>query len=328
MDGDPHSSGVIDPSAFEQADDNVVQPFQLEASALRGRMVRLGSVLDDVLTAHDYPAPVAHLVAETMTLCALLSSMLKYDGVFSLQAKGDGPIGMLLSDMTSDGDLRACATFDAERLEHSREQLAALKTKEGAQNHLAQYLGKGYIAFTVQPNEDTGGEKYQGIVELKGASLIDCVQHYFNQSEQIKTGIKMAVGQRDGHWRAGGLMLQMMPEEGGHTKDGAPQSLGNLDEDDWRRAMILLDSAKDDEILDAQLHSNVLLRRLYHEDGVRVFEPLAVQHQCRCSLEKVESVIALMNDDDLSYLLEDDKIVMRCEFCSRDYVFDPEQLKK
>ena len=309
---------IVDPDSFREADDNVVQGFQLESTHLRGRIVRLGSVLDDVLKAHDYPDPIAHLVAEMMTLTALLSSMLKYDGIFTLQTKGDGPVGMLVADMTSDGDLRACASYDPERLGHAREQLAALKTVEGSQNHLAQYLGKGYIAFTV--DQGAHSERYQGIVELEGASLVDCVQHYFNQSEQIKTGIKMAAGVRDGKWRAGGIMVQKMPEEGGLR--GVKEAMSNLEQDDWRRTMILLDSCKDDEILDAGLHSNILLRRLYHEEGVRVFEPQEVQKNCRCSREKVEHVLSMMPQEDLVYIVEDDKISMTCEFCSKEYVFD------
>ena len=311
---------ILDPEAFEVADDNVVQGFQLESTNLRGRVVRLGSVLDDVLSAHDYPNPIAHLVAETMTLTALLSSMLKYDGIFTLQTSGDGPVKMLVSDMTSAGDLRGCASFDPERLEHAREQLSALKAVESSQNHLAQYLGKGYIAFTVDQGGGGEGDRYQGIVELEGASLVDCVQHYFNQSEQIKTGIKMAVGLRDGKWRAGGVMVQRMPEEGGER--GVKESLSNLDQDDWRRTMVLLDSCKEDELLDEGLHSNVLLRRLYHEEGVRVFEPLSVQKNCRCNVQKVENVLSMMSQEDLEYAAEDGKITMTCEFCSEDYVFE------
>ncbi len=320
---------ILDPESFQEADDNVVQTFQLESSDLRGRVVRLGMVLDEVLTPHDYPDPLAHLVAETMTLTVLLSSMLKYDGIFTLQTSGDGPVSMLVSDMTSDGDLRGCASFDEERFQLAREQLSALKATESSQNHLAQYLGKGYIAFTV--DHGAASERYQGIVELEGASLVDCVQHYFNQSEQIQTGIKMAVGKRvskDGkaHWRAGAIMMQKMPEEGGER--GVRQAMSNLGADDWRRSMVLLDSCTEDELLDEKLHSNVLLRRLYHEEGVRVFPALAIQKGCRCSEEKVETVISMMSQEDLEYMSVDDKITMKCEFCSRDFVFDADMFQK
>lgn len=326
--GDPADQPSVNVyNDFDHVDDNVIQTFQLDSSSLRGRCVRLGSVLDDILDAHEYPNPVAHLVAETATLALLLSSMLKYEGIFTLQTKGDGPVSMLVADVTSAGDVRACAYYDPERLEAAREKLSALKVTEDSQNHLAQYLGKGYIAFTV----DQGGhmERYQGIVELQGASLVDCVQHYFNQSEQIGTAIKMAVGQRDDKWRAGGMMLQHMPDEGGHQSEHVNSEAGisNLNEDDWRRTMIFMDSCTEDEFLDPDLHSNVLLMRLFHEEGVRVYEPQTVQKNCRCSREKVEHVIATMQDEDLDYINKDGEIIVTCEFCSTDYIFDFDVVK-
>lgn len=295
--------------------DNFVLPFQLESSSLRGRIVRLGSVLDDILKAHDYPLPVAHLVAENIALALLLSSMLKYEGIFTLQAQGNGPVRMIVSDVTSEGMVRGCASFDAERFEKAREKLLALKTQEGSQNHLAQYLGTGYIAFTVDQAHNK--DRYQGIVELKGASMVDCVQHYFQQSEQIGSGIKMAVGQRDGTWRAEGIMLQHMPEDAKNPQAG----VGNLEEDDWRRAMILLDSCTEDEFLDTEIAAEALLMRLFHEEGVRIFDARPVFKGCRCSLERVEKMLFMMPQDDLEYMAVDGIIDMTCEFCSRKYTF-------
>jgi len=296
--------------------DNFVQTFQLETSNLRGRIVRLGSVLDDILDAHQYPLPIAHLLAETTCLTLALSSMLKYEGIFTLQAQGDGPLKMLVSDMKSNGDIRACASFDEARFAHAREQLAALKTKESAQNHLAQYLGKGYLAFTV--DQGTKTDRYQGIVELKGSSMIDCVQHYFTQSEQIGTGIKMAVGKRDGKWRAGAIMLQHMPEDEKNDQAGS----GNLKEDDWRRAMILMESCTEDEFLDANLDSDALLMRLFHEEGVRVYERKGVQKNCRCDIERVQNILLTMSHEDIEHIDEDGFIHMTCEFCSTTYDFE------
>lgn len=324
MDKD-QDEGVLDPfTTYTTADDNVIQTFRLDVSNFRGRAVRLGSVLNEILEPHAYPSPVAHLVAETITLAVLLSSMLKYEGVFTLQAKGDGPVSMLVADITSEGVVRGCASFDAERVEYARQPLAAMADQEGSQNHLAQYLGKGYIAFTVDQGGDNQ-DRYQGIVELQGASLVDCVQHYFSQSEQIRTGIKMAVGRRDNHWRAGGVMLQKMPDEGGISHQGR----SNLDEDDWRRSMILLDSCTDDELLDENLHSNILLARLFHEEDVRVYTPLDVKKGCRCSRERVENVLATLSEDDLDYMAEGgDEISVKCEFCSTDYVFSHKAMMK
>lgn len=299
--------------------DNFVQPFQLESSFLRGRIVRLGDVLDQILDAHDYPLPIAHLVAETTVLAIALSSMMKYNGIFTLQAQGDGPIRMLVADVTSDGAVRACASFDADRFESARVKLAALKTTEGDQNHLAQYLGKGHMAFTVDQGQHT--DRYQGIVELRGASMVDCVQHYFTQSEQIGTGIKMAVGRRDEQWRAEAIMLQNMPEEG-------VQPIGNLDEDDWRRAMVLLDSCTENEFLAPDIGASELLVRLFHEEGVRVYDRKEIYHECRCDEERVLNILVTMDIDDVQDASIAGDIEMICEFCSRKYVFSEKEILK
>ncbi len=302
--------------------DNFVQTFQLESSSIRGRIVRLGSVLDDILTAHNYPLPIAHLVAENITLSIALSSMLKYQGIFTLQAQGDGPLRMLVSDITSEGVVRGCASFDEKRFQKSREQIAALKTKESSQNHLAQYLGKGYIAFTVDQGENY--EPYQGIVEIKGSSMVDCVQHYFSQSEQIGTGIKMAVGQRDGKWRAGAIMLQNMPEDGNNSESG----IGNIGEDDWRRAMILLDSCTEDEMLSTIIDTDELLLRLFHEEGVRVYERKDISKGCRCDKQRVENILLTMSKEDIEHMSIDKDINMTCEFCSKTYTFKEDDILK
>ena len=301
---------------------DIIQPFQLESSDLRGRFVRIGAVLDDVLGPHGYPNPVAHLVAEMMTLSLLLSTMLKFEGIFTLQAQGDGPVSMLVADVTSAGVVRGCASFDKERLQHAREQLSALKADESAQNHLAQYLGKGHIAFTVDQGIENG--RYQGIVDLKGSSLIDCVQHYFQQSEQIGTGIKMAVGLRDEKWSAGAIMLQHMPEEGGNAKAGKE----NQGEDDWRRAMILMDTCTDDELLSPSLHGHELLVRLFHEEGVRIFDHINVSTACRCDEGRVRNVLFSMPNDDLEHIAKDGVISMVCEFCSTAYEYELKKLLK
>ncbi len=299
-------------------DDNYIQPFQLDESNLRGRAVRLGDELDKILTAHDYPKPVSHLTAESLILTLLLSSMLKYDGVFTLQTSGDGAVGMLVSDLISNGAMRACAHFDQNRLQASRESLSALKAPEGSENHLAQYLGKGHMAFTV----DYAGAKdrYQGIVALEGASLVDCVQHYFSQSEQIQTGIKIAVGKRDGKWRGAAIMLQAMPENDGNT-DGVERS--NIHEDDWRRAMLLMGSCTEDELLSPELSTNDLLYRLFHEEGVRVFEGQSVYKKCRCTEERVNNIIKALTEEEKKDLLVNEKIEVTCEFCGHLYQVDP-----
>ncbi|MGH7114131.1 MAG: Hsp33 family molecular chaperone HslO, partial [Stellaceae bacterium] len=178
--------------------DDLVQPFQIEPFALRGRLVRLGPAIDRILSQHAYPEPVAAMLGEAITLAVLLAGALKYDGIFTLQTKGDGPIRLMVADVSTEGALRGYAQYDEEKL------AAAAGTAASAR----RLLGSGYIAFTVDQGE--AADRYQGIVELSGSTLADCAQHYFRQSEQLQAGIKLAVGRSGpgGAWRAGGLMLQ------------------------------------------------------------------------------------------------------------------------
>ncbi len=297
-------------------DDNVVQPFQLDVSGLRGRSVRLGSVLEEILAPHAYPPPVAQLVAETMLLALLLSSMLKFDGIFTLQIKGDGPVSLLVADVTSDGHVRACASYDTERLAFA----LADKADGELRSPVERFIGEGYCAFTVDQDRAGHGmpERYQGVVDVRGESLMACVQYYFTQSEQIATAITMAVGRVEGQWRAGGILLQIMPETGG---DLEKRPKGNTEEDDWRRAMILMGSCTEEELLAPDLHSNILLARLFLQEGVRVFSQIPVIKKCRCNVERVENILNHISVEDLTGYALDGNIIMKCEFCSHEYVF-------
>lgn len=279
--------------------DDLVQTFQLEESGLRGRILRMGPAIHGILDRHNYPEPVSRLTGEAAVLALLLSSMLKYDGVFTLQTQGDGPVSLLVADITRRGVVRACAKFDA---------AAAMD----AVNPTA-LLGQGHLAFTVDQGDDM--ERYQGIVSLTGESLQDCVQHYFAQSEQIATGIRIAVDRMaDGAWRAGAIMLQRLPEQ--------QKNIGEAEEDSWRHAMVLLQSCTDGELLDADLSQNDLLFRLFHENGVRVYDPAPVEEGCRCSPERAENILDMMSEDERRDMVVDGKIIVTCEFCNREYRFD------
>jgi molecular chaperone Hsp33 len=292
--------------------DNVIQNFQLDNSSLRGRMVRLGSELDDIIQAHDYPEVVNQLLSETLALAVTLASMLKYDGIFTLQIQTKGPISMLVADKTSEGHIRACATYDTDALEALLKKAAA-KKRNPLKLPLAEILGSGYMAFTVDQGSDT--ERYQGIVELKGGSLVESVQHYFNQSEQIGSGIKMACGKVGDVWRSSVIMLQHMPED----ENNAEAASGNFIEDDWRRTMILLGSCKNEELISAELDSQELLYRLFHEEQLRVFEPKFVKKQCRCERDRLVRTIRMMPQEDQDHIFKGDTAIVKCEFCSKDY---------
>lgn len=296
---------MSDLSARDPFTDDVVQPFQIETSGLRGRMVRLGGVVDDILNSHAYPQPVAQMLGETVVLAGILASMLKYDGIFTLQTKGDGAISMMVADVTSTGDIRGYARYDESRL-----------PEDGAAD-VPRLLGGGYLAFTVDQGQDT--DRYQGIVELTGATMADCVAHYFRQSEQIETGIKLAVDRRDDRWRAGGLMVQRLPDQ--------DRILPAADrEDDWRRAVVLMGSATDAELMDPALPPNTLLFRLFHEDGVRVYAPSELRAGCRCSRERVTNALASIPREQIDDMKVDGRVEVTCEFCNTTYRFDDDDL--
>ncbi|MDF3024314.1 MAG: hslO [Alphaproteobacteria bacterium] len=296
-------------------DDNVVQPFRLEKSNVRGRMVRMGDVLKQIMQQHDYPPAVSALLSEVVTVCLLLSGMMKYEGIFTLQIKGSGPIRMLVADVTSKGEVRAYAGFDEAAVKK------AAKRKKDPVNHHYHLIGKkGYMAFTV----DQGGsanDRYQGIVELKGNSITEAVQHYFTQSEQIKTSFKIAVHPQDSQWRTGAIMIQQLPDE--EASKGTENSI-----EDWTRAAMLLATCSDGEMLSPVLATSDVLYRLFHEDGVRIYSPTHVRFKCRCSAEKVENILRTIPRAELEEECEKNgKVSIKCEFCSEEYVYKANQLE-
>jgi len=310
----PESATAVDPA------DNLVRPFQIEAFALRGRLVRLGDALDRIISRHGYPEPVARQLGEAVVLAALLAGALKYDGIFTLQTKSDGPIRLIVADVTSDGAIRAYAQFDAD---------AVGRAVGGSGAPVPRLLGTGYLAFTVDQGEHT--ERYQGIVELSGATLSDCVHHYFRQSEQIEAGIRIAVAPiEQAGWRASGIMLQRLPPEGGVGVQSRLSFEGEMaveaQDDGWRAALALLGSCTDAELTSPAVAPDNLLFRLFHEQGVRVYPIQSLEDRCRCSRERIENALRSLPEDDLDSLYQDGSATITCEFCSTDYAFTGEDL--
>jgi molecular chaperone Hsp33 len=291
--------------------DDMILPFLLEVPDLRGRLVRLGPELDGIITRHDYPQPVAQLLAEMLALTCLLAGMLKFEGVFTLQTKGDGPLPLMVSDITSEGALRGYAKVDEALL------AKVLEAAAGGPLPASLLIGQGVLAFTVDQGPQS--ERYQGIVELVGPSLADSVLHYFRQSEQVKAGIELAAGRTTGGWRAGGLLLQALPDdsEGRHA-------LGSDEEDDWRRTQVLMASCSEQELLDPALSSHDLLFRLFHEERVRVFAARPLSAGCRCSRDGVTAMLRSLPKQEVLSLKEEGEVVVTCQFCNTDYRFDDE----
>ncbi len=288
---------------------DAVLPFQLEGSALRGRFVRLGASVDTILRQHDYPLPVAQVLAEMTALAAALGTAMKFDGVFTIQTKTDGAVRMMVADVTSDGALRAYAQFDPEGIEEA---------KAGG-----SLLGRGHLVMTL--DQKLGEERYQGVVQVENDNLTKAFQLYCKQSEQIPTGLIVAAHRgEDNAWLAGCLMIQRMPREGGQ---GGMPATDTAIEDDWLRAMALMQTCTPRELTDPSLPAPDLLFRLFHEEGVRVYEPVALRHECRCSRDKIAGVLAGMPPEELKAMAQDEgHIAVTCQFCSKTYRFDVDEL--
>ncbi|MGF6172886.1 Hsp33 family molecular chaperone [Ensifer sp. 4252] len=318
---------------FDFAGDDHVVPFQVEGLDVRGRAVQLGPMLDAILERHNYPLPVARLVAETVVLTVLLGTSLKFEGKLIVQTKGDGPVDLVVADFATPDRVRAYARFNEEALEEA--------LKDGrTQSH--ELLGKGVLAFTIDQGAHT--QRYQGIVALDGATLEEIAGVYFRQSEQIPTKVRLGVAElldRDENgkprhrWRAGGMVAQFLPDapermrqpdlSGGDGDDNEDL----FDEDDlWAEAKVMVETIDADELTDPMVGTERLLYRLFHERGVRVYQPQAVYDRCSCSREKIRSVLIGLHADDIESTIEDGLIKVTCEFCSTTYRFEASEVRQ
>jgi molecular chaperone Hsp33 len=300
---------------------DLVLPFEVKPLGVRGRIVRMGPVIDEILSKHNYPASVSALLAQGVSLTALLGTSLKFQGKFILQTRSDGPVSMLVADFASPNLVRGVAKYDVQRIATANER------DEQA------LLGKGHLAMTVDQGADM--DRYQGIVPLGDATLSDAAHVYFQQSEQIPTRLRIAAGplqmrgDKAEHWRAGAILVQHLPREGGSSplpfsSGDAPDNDNQPSEhDDWVKARMLLETVEDHELLDPSLSSEDLLYRLYHEDGVTVYPPISLMRHCTCSRVTVATMLAQFSQEERTAMIEDGAIKVTCEFCSTDYVFTP-----
>jgi len=289
--------------------DDLAAAFQIEGWPVRGRIVRLGGAIDTILSAHDYPEPVAALLGEAAALAALVGSSLKFEGRLIVQAQGDGPVRYVVVDYGTDGTLRGYCRFDADAV-------AAVSTgfaRPGAKT----LLGQGTFVMTLDRGADF--ERTQGITPIEGESLSLAAEHYFQQSEQIPTKVRLAVGQvttdRGTSWRAGGALIQLIAGD---------EARGST-EDVWDRSRALFQTLADDELIDPTITPETLLFRLFHEDGVRLEDARALKAQCRCSADRIQSVLGSFSEAERADMIEPDgKIHVTCEYCGTVYALDPE----
>jgi len=312
--------------------EDAILPFEVASLDLRGRTVRLNGALDQILTSHEYPTPVAKLLGEAIVLTLLLGSSLKFEGRFILQTQTDGPVRMLVVDFVSPGRVRACARFDKARVAAAT---AAQKASAG------ELLGTGHLAMTIDQGADMS--RYQGLVALSGGGLEDAAHEYFLRSEQIPTRVRLAVAEEISaaktgmrhRWRAGGMLLQFLPKKAERMRGpdldpgDAPEGTAPhvVPEDDaWVAGRSLVATVQDIELIDPELSSERLLYRLFHEHGVRVFRATSVEAKCSCSRENVAAMLKSFSQDDRDHMVENGVISVTCEFCSSTYVFKPEEV--
>ncbi len=312
--------------------DDTVLPFQLDRSDIRGRIVRLDGVLDNVLEQHSYPPQIESLVAEMVLLTALIGQTIKLRWKLSLQVRGDGPARLIATDYYAPGAdgsparIRAWASFDADRLD--------------AEKAPFDLIGNGYFALLLDQGQ--GNTPYQGITPIAGGSLSSCAQTYFAQSEQLPTrfalsfGRSQVPGEKEG-WRGGGVMLQHMPKSSPFAASGDATGEGGLLEpadildgdegENWLRANTLLDTVDDLELIGPSVQPTDLLYRLFHEERPRVFDAQPVTFGCGCSEDKVRQSLSIYSTRDIATMTTDDGIVTAdCQFCGAHYKLDPATL--
>lgn len=291
--------------------DDLAAAFQIEGWPVRGRLVRMGPAINTILSAHDYPAPVAKLLGEACALAALVGSALKFDGRLLVQAQGDGPVRYVLADYGTDGTMRGFCRYDEGEL--------AAACDANANPGALDLLGKGMFIMTLDRGPDF--ERTQGITPIEGDSLSSCAEHYFVQSEQIPTKVNLAVGQittdTGTEWRAGGALIQVIA--GDETRGST--------EEVWDRTRALFATLSDDELIDPSVTPEVLLYRLFHEDGVRLEGASELKAVCRCSRDRIVSVLQSFPEDEREEMVESDgNIHANCEYCSTDYVINPAEV--
>ena len=285
-----------------------VTPFYLPRRPVRGRLVRLGPLADALLTRHDNHAAVTALHGQALALAAALASALKFRGSFSLQAKGDGPVGMLLADCTHDGALRGYARAEPDRLADAAGRRPRAPGRRGCS-------AQGYMAFTVDQGPDM--DRQQGIVSLTGDTLADIALHYFTTSEQLSVWLRLACARTPAGWRAAALVLERIAGGGGID----PELDEAAQEESWRTATLLAATVTDAELLDDGLAAERLLFNLFHSEGVAADRPRALAYGCRCSRQRLSGILEGFDTDDLDHMAVDGDIVMTCEFCNFDFRF-------
>ena len=274
--------------------------FLFEHTDIRGEVVTLERSYREVLSHNQLPTVVQNLLGQFLAAASLLSNTLKFDGILTLQARGEGPVSLMMAECTRHKNLRGIAQLAAKA-----DRLAELDTA-----NIRQLLGKGVLAITIDPER---GERYQGIVPLDSDSLAGCLEHYFHQSEQLDTRFWLAADPQ----RAAGLLLQALPRQ--------INASGEDNRRHWETACHLAGTVSGEELL--ELPHPELLYRLFNEERVRLFEPAQVRFACSCSAQRSANALKALGEEEANRILtEQATITIDCQFCNRQYQFGPREV--
>lgn len=285
---------------------DIVLPFHLARTGIRGRLVRLKDSAQKIIEQHNYPEIVNIYMGQAIALSQAIMNCFKFEGRFILQISGDGPIKLIVVDTNSQGDIRACARFDDELLS---------QVHQDNLKKLHYVFGKATMVMTLDP--ESSQEQYQGIVELVGSSLAESANHFFKQSEQLETGIVVVSDVDSDKLPCATIMIQRLP-----LQDDFSIEEKELLDDSWIHALSLVGSTTKKELLDPQLLNSDLLYRLFWEEGVRVYEGKPCQAKCRCSETRIREMLATFSSEDIQDMIEEQMISVTCEFCGETYTFD------
>lgn len=284
------SFSITGRAAIMVAMQDTLRRFLFEHAPIRGEIVHLDATWRAVLERHDYPPALRGILGELMAACALLAATLKFDGAVTLQMQGDGPVKLIVVECTAAHTMRATAKWNGEL----------------ASSELRELLGEGRCAITLVPED--GKQGYQGVVALEGRSVAQILEHHLMHSEQLETRLHLACDERS----AAGLLLQKLPTR-------AHQD--TVETDDWERATQLAATLAPRELL--ALPAREILRRLYHEDDIRVFTPRTMSFLCTCSRERVAGMLRMLGRTEVESILQERGAVdVSCEFCNSKYRFD------
>lgn len=273
----------------DQTSKDLLHRYIFEQHHVRGELVQISDSFDSMLKNHDYPIVVKRILGELLAVTSLMTATLKFEGEISVQLQGDGPLRYAVVNGNHQQQLRATAKF-------------ADDIQEG---NIQQLIGNGVMVITIAPKN---GEKYQGVAALDKPSLTECVEQYFESSEQLRTRIWLATDLQEGQHKAAGMLLQILP-------------VTNKASADFQHLEALTQTIKDEELL--HLPAEQVLIRLYHEDNPKLFEPQEISYECGCSRDKTaNAIVQLSYDDAMALIAEQGKIEITCQFCLTPYHFD------